>query len=78
MFAQSFDNTNTSLSICYESNNINTEKRSQISFKKLKTLIRVSNCKAMENHYLQAFPKEDKNQVQGKTKSKIEKQKHYF
>ena len=76
--AQSTDNTNTSLSISYKSNNINTEKESQTSLSKLKTLIRASDCKAMENHYLQAFPKQVKNQDQGKNKSKIEKQKHDF
>ena len=66
-----FNNTNTSVSTTEKFSNRNAENESQTLFNKPKTLNPTNDRKAVENHHLDALPKQDKNQVQGTKKSKI-------
>ena len=66
-----FNNTNTNVSTTEKFSNRNAENESQTLFNKPKTLNPTNDRKAVENHHLEALPKQDKNQVQGTKKSKI-------
>ena len=68
---QSTNNTNTNVSTTEKFSNRNAENESETLFNKPKTLNPTNDRKAVENHHLDALPKQDKNQVQGTKKSKI-------